>query len=83
MVSTCPTFNLSLNFDTPSQFNTPSKGIKVLRVPLGISSFTSSFIKNVMLKDVWHVDLLPIMGDVQVAFKIITHCFVQQPSYVL
>jgi hypothetical protein len=33
-------------------FNTPLKGIRVLGVPLGISSFTSSFIKDVMVKDV-------------------------------
>jgi hypothetical protein len=38
--------SLSPNFDTPS------KGIKVLGVPLGITSFTSSFIKNVLLKNV-------------------------------
>ncbi len=52
-------------------------------VPLGISSFMSSFIKETMLEDVRHVDLLPIMGDVQVAFGIITHCFMQWPSYLL
>jgi hypothetical protein len=54
-----------------------------LGVPLGISSFTSSFIKNVLLEDVRHVDLSPKMGDVQVGFGIIIHCFVQQPSYFL
>jgi hypothetical protein len=47
-------------------FNTPSKGIKILGVPLGTSFFTSSCIKYVLLEDVWHVDLLPKMGDVQV-----------------
>jgi hypothetical protein len=36
-----------------------------------------------MLKDVWHVDLLYIMGDAQVTFRIIIHSFVQRPSYVL
>jgi hypothetical protein len=83
MVNTCPTYILSPNFNTPSQFNTLSKGIRILKVPLGISSFTLSFIKNVMLEDVWHVNLLRIMGDAQVTFRIIIHCFVQQPSYVL
>ncbi len=34
-----------------------------------------------MLKDVWHVDLLPRMGDVQVAFWILTHHL--WPSYFL
>jgi len=51
----------------PFDFNTPLKGIKILGVPLGISSFTSSFIKNAMSKDVRHVDLFSRMGDVQVA----------------
>ncbi len=54
-------------------FDTPSKGIKVLGVPLGTSSFTSSFIKDVLLEDAWHVYFLPIMGDVQVAFGFLTH----------
>jgi hypothetical protein len=35
-----------------------------LGVPFSTSSFTSSFIKNVLLKDVRHVNLLPKMGDV-------------------
>jgi hypothetical protein len=35
-----------------------------LGIPLGTSSFTSSFIKNALLEDVWHVDFLPRMGDV-------------------
>ncbi len=52
-------------------------------VPLGTSSFISSFIKNAMLEDVWHVDLLLKMGDVQVTFRILIHCFMQWPSYFL
>ncbi len=36
-----------------------------------------------MLKDVQHVDLLLKMGDVQVAFGILTHSFMQRPSYIL
>jgi hypothetical protein len=31
---------------------------------LGIMSFTSSFINNAILKDVWHVDIILKMGDV-------------------
>jgi hypothetical protein len=54
-------------------FNTPSEGIKVLGVPLGTSSFTSFFIKDVLLDDVWHVDLFLIMGDVHVVFEILIH----------
>jgi hypothetical protein len=76
-------FGLPLNFNTPSQFTTPSKGIRVLGVPLGTSSFTSSFIKDAMLEDVQHVDLFLKMDDVQVAFGILSHCFMQRPSYFL
>jgi hypothetical protein len=50
-----------------------------LGVPLGTITFTSSFIKKTLQKDVRYVDLFPIMGDVQVAFGIITCCFVQRP----
>ncbi len=76
-------FGLLFDFNAPSQFTTPSKRIRILGVPLGTSSFTSSFIKDALLEDVWHVDLLPKMGDVQVAFGILTHCFMQWPSYLL
>jgi hypothetical protein len=76
-------FGLLSNYNTRSQFTTPSKGIKVLVVLLGTSTLTSSFIKDALLKDVQHVDLLPRMGDVQVAFGILTHYFVQRPSYPL
>jgi hypothetical protein len=50
---------------------------------LDTSSFPSSFIKDILLEDVQHVDLFPKMGDVQVSFEILTHYFVQQPSYLL
>jgi hypothetical protein len=50
---------------------------------LGTSSFTSSFIINVLLEDVWHVDVLLKMSDVQVVCGILTHCFVQWPLYLL
>jgi hypothetical protein len=48
---------------------------------LGISSFTSSFIKDAMLEDVWHV--VAKIGDVQVAFGILIHYFMQRPLYIL
>jgi hypothetical protein len=54
-----------------------------LGVPLDISSFTSSLIKDVSLKDVQHVDFLFKIGDVQISFGIITYCFMQRPSYFL
>ncbi len=52
------------DFNTPSQFTTPSKRNKVLGVPLGILNFTSSFIKDALLKDPQHVDLFFKMGVV-------------------
>jgi hypothetical protein len=70
-------FCLPFDFNTPSQFTTPLQGIKILGVPLGTSSFTSSFIKYVLLKGVQHVDLFLRMGDVHVAFGILTHYFLQ------
>jgi hypothetical protein len=50
---------------------------------LGTSTFTSSFIKDALLEDVQDVDLLLIKGDVQIAFGILIHCFMQWPSYLL
>jgi hypothetical protein len=40
--------SLPLDFNTPSQFTTPSKGIRILGVPLGTLIFTPSFIKNTL-----------------------------------
>jgi hypothetical protein len=60
----------------PSQFNTPLKGIKVFGVPFSTSSFKSSFTKYTLLENVQHVDLFPKLGDVQIAFEILTHCYV-------
>jgi hypothetical protein len=75
--------NLPLDFNTPSQFTTPFEGIKILGVLLSIITFTSSFIKETLQKDARHVDLFPKMGDVQVAFGILTCCFVQCLLYFL
>jgi hypothetical protein len=62
-------FCLLPNFITPSKFSTPLQGIIILGIQLGISSFTSSFIKNALLKDVQHIDLFLRMGDVQVTWR--------------
>jgi len=56
--------SLPLDFNTPSQFTTPSKGIRILGFPLSTLTFTSSLIKDALQEDVQHVDLLPKMGDV-------------------
>jgi hypothetical protein len=54
-----------------------------LWVPLNISSFKSSFIKDTLLEDVCQVDLFLRLGDVQVTFGILTHYYAQQPLYQL
>jgi len=69
--------SLPFNCDASSQFNTPSKGIKVFGVPSGTSSFKSSFIKDTLLKDVQHVDVFLKLDNVQVTFKILIHCYAQ------
>jgi len=38
--------------------------------------------KEALQKDVQHVDLVLKMGDVQVAFGILIHCFMQHSSYL-
>jgi len=76
-------FIMPPNFNTPFQFITPLEGNKILGVMLDILTFISSFIKDALLKDVWHVNLLPKIDDVQITFGIVIHCFVQHPSYFL
>ncbi len=76
-------FDLPPNFNTSSQFTTPFKGIRVLGVPLSSLTFTLSFIKYALLEDVGHVDLFLKIYDVQVAFGILTCCFVQRSLYLL
>jgi hypothetical protein len=56
-------FGIPLDFNTPSQFITHIKEL-VLGVPLGTLIFTSSFNKDALLEDVWHVDLFFRIGDV-------------------
>jgi hypothetical protein len=68
-------FSLSFNFDTPSLFKTQSKGFKMLGFSLSISSFTSFFIKDVLLENVQLVVFFQ-MDDIQIAFEVQTHCFV-------
>jgi hypothetical protein len=39
--------------------------------------------KNTLLEDVHRVDLFFKLGDVQVTFGILIHCYAQQPLYQL
>jgi hypothetical protein len=54
-----------------------------LGVLLGTLTFTTSFIKDALLKDVRHVDLFLKMDDVHVPFGILINYFLQHPSYLL
>ncbi len=51
-------------------FNTPTNSTRILGVLVGSPSFTSSFIKNHLLRDVRHVDLFFSLGDVKVVIEI-------------
>jgi hypothetical protein len=48
---------------------------KFLGIPMGSTTFISFFIKDVLLKDFKHVDLLLRMGDIQVIFGSFIQCF--------
>jgi hypothetical protein len=52
------------SFNIPYGFYTPSKGIKIFGVPFDTSSFTSSLLKDFLLKDVQNVNLFSTMGDI-------------------
>ncbi len=59
-------------------FCTLIKGIRVLGVPLGSFSFTSSFLQDALDNDVHHFNVFSKSRDVQVAFGIFIHCFAQK-----
>jgi len=70
---------LATRLQHPIPIYHPIEGIKVLGVPLGISTFTSFLIKDARLQDVWHVTLLLKMGDAQLIFGSLICCFMQCP----
>ncbi len=49
--------------------------IKVLGVLFGYVFFFSSFLQNVLNKDVCHVKMLLILRNVQIFFEILSWCF--------
>jgi len=51
----------------------------VLGVLLGLFSFTSFFLHDILDNDVQHINAFPKLGDVQLAFGIFTRCFSQKP----
>ncbi len=58
-----PPFGLPWNFNAPSQFTTQFEGIKILGVPFGTLTFTSSFIKETLKKmfNMWTFSLKWVM----------------------
>jgi hypothetical protein len=68
-------FSLPLGFIAPTKFYLPHDGIVILGVPFGYTSFTSSFLQEVLIEDVWHANVFPRLKDVQVAFGILFRCF--------
>jgi hypothetical protein len=55
---------LPSGFSPLSNFCTPNGGIRVLDVPLGSFSLTSSFLQEALDDDVQHINALPRLGDV-------------------
>jgi len=60
--------SLPHGFILPTKFYCPLSNIKILGVPFGSISFTSSFLQEVLGKDVWHVNVFLILRDVYVTF---------------
>ncbi len=78
------TFWLTIKLQHPILVYHPIQKNQRLGGSVGHLNFhTSSFIKNALLKNTRHVDLLLKMGDVHVAFGILICCFVQHPLYFL
>ncbi len=57
------------------------RGIMVLGVLLGLFSFTSFFLHDILDNDVQHMNAFPKLGDVQLALGIFICCFSQKPYY--
>ncbi len=76
-------FQGGFKFLPPSNIHTFVRDIKVLGVPLRSISFTSSFLLVTLDNDVQHIDAFSKLGDMKVAFEILTCCFAQMPYYFL
>jgi hypothetical protein len=53
-------------------FYYPIDDIKILGIPFGSNSFFLSFLQKVLDENVRHANALPKLGDVQVAFGILS-----------
>ncbi len=78
----CWTLNIRESWRTP---NPQLWGVEVSSSHFAQSRVATHIIfhQRCLPKGFWHINLLLRMDDVQVAFEILTHCFVQWPSYLL
>jgi hypothetical protein len=53
----------------------------ILGVLLGLFSFTSFFLHDILDDDVQHINVFPKSGDVQLALGIFICCFLQKSYY--
>ncbi|KAL2653359.1 hypothetical protein R1flu_021487 [Riccia fluitans] len=66
----------SVFFVTYSRFYTPSAWLQVLGTPIGSDSFQASFVRDALEVDVSTIHQLSLLGDPQVAFGLLSHCYV-------
>ncbi|KAL2608814.1 hypothetical protein R1flu_027387 [Riccia fluitans] len=74
---------LSSSLSLPPWFSLPSTGLRVLGAPIGSDSFQASFVRDALEVDVSTVHQLPLLEDPQIAFGLLSHCYVQRPCYFL
>ena len=70
----CPQ-GLPNDLSIPAEFCKPSMGIRALGVPMGTSTFVDSFVADALVDDSSHLDLLPRLGDPQIAVRLLTLCY--------
>ena len=56
----------------PKGCTSSAEGIRVLGAPLGTDKFISTFVRAALEEDSRGLDLLPRLGDPQVAFRLLT-----------
>ncbi|KAL2635415.1 hypothetical protein R1flu_006894 [Riccia fluitans] len=74
---------LSSSLSLPPGFSLPSAGLRVLGAPIGSDSFQASFVRDALEVDVSTVHQLPLLGDPQIAFGLLSRCYAQRPGYLL
>ena len=54
----------------------------MLGAPLGSEEFVSTFVRSALEEETRDLDMLPRLGDPQVAFRLLTMVFARRPSYL-